>query len=113
MTKEKLHTVIRLPSYHCQYNAIELIWAQVKGHATRHNTTPSFTANKIFNLLNNACEHVTSNDWKKVVDKTRRIITEDWQRDVRFDYLCDQELIINLEDCFSDSVSDDDDCDLR
>jgi len=25
------HDVIRLPSYHCQYNPIELIWAQVKG----------------------------------------------------------------------------------
>lgn len=28
---EKGHTVIRLPPYHCQYNPIELIWAQVKG----------------------------------------------------------------------------------
>lgn len=25
------HTIIRTPPYHCQYNAIELIWAQVKG----------------------------------------------------------------------------------
>lgn len=24
------HEVIRLPPYHCQYNPIELIWAQVK-----------------------------------------------------------------------------------
>lgn len=29
MPKEKGHTVIRLPPYHCQYNAID--WAQVKG----------------------------------------------------------------------------------
>ncbi|CAK1582081.1 unnamed protein product [Parnassius mnemosyne] len=89
-----------------------MIWVQVKGHVARHNTTPPFTANKMF-LLNNACEHVTPNDWKKVVNKTRRIFTEDWQRDVRFDYLCDQELIINLEDCSSDSDSDDDDCYLH
>ncbi|KAL0861408.1 hypothetical protein ABMA27_008952 [Loxostege sticticalis] len=25
------HQVLRLPPYHCQYNAIELIWAQIKG----------------------------------------------------------------------------------
>lgn len=31
MAQEQGHTVIRLPPYHCQYNAIELIWAQVKG----------------------------------------------------------------------------------
>lgn len=29
--KQRGHTVIRLPPYHCQYNAIELIWAQIKG----------------------------------------------------------------------------------
>lgn len=31
MAKSKGHTVIRLPPYHCQYNAIEMIWAQIKG----------------------------------------------------------------------------------
>lgn len=31
MAKEKGHQVLRLPPYHCQYNAIELIWAQIKG----------------------------------------------------------------------------------
>jgi transposase len=27
---ERGHEVIRLPPYHCRYNVIELIWAQVK-----------------------------------------------------------------------------------
>lgn len=31
MAKSKGHTVIRLPPYHCQYNATEMIWAQIKG----------------------------------------------------------------------------------
>lgn len=31
LAKSNGHTVIRLPPYHCQYNAIELIWAQIKG----------------------------------------------------------------------------------
>lgn len=31
LAHEHGHTIIRTPSYHCQYNAIELIWAQVKG----------------------------------------------------------------------------------
>ena len=29
---EKGHNVIHLPAYYCQYNPIELIWAQVKGY---------------------------------------------------------------------------------
>lgn len=30
IAKEKGHQVLRLPPYHCQYNAIELIWGQIK-----------------------------------------------------------------------------------
>jgi len=33
------HEVIRLPTYHCQYNPIELIWAQVKGEVAKKNNT--------------------------------------------------------------------------
>ena len=32
---EKGHEVITLPPYHCQYNPIELIWAQVKGEVAK------------------------------------------------------------------------------
>ncbi|GBP00310.1 hypothetical protein EVAR_102320_1 [Eumeta japonica] len=41
MAKEKGHQVLRLPPYHCQYNAIELIWAQIKGKKGRQRTSPS------------------------------------------------------------------------
>lgn len=34
--------VARLPPYHCQYNSIELIWAQVKGEVAKNNTTFKF-----------------------------------------------------------------------
>lgn len=33
---------------------------------------------------------------------------EDWERDVRFDDICEQEFIINLQDCSSDSETDSD-----
>lgn len=101
------HKVIRLPPSHCQYNAIELIWAQVKDHVARENTTPPFTANKMLTLLNNACEHVTPNDWKNVVTKTKETIQEDWKRDCNFDTICDQEFIINLQECSSDDDNSD------
>lgn len=31
------HKVVRLPPYHCQYNPIELIWAQVKTYVAKKN----------------------------------------------------------------------------
>ncbi|XP_045447118.1 uncharacterized protein LOC123668257 [Melitaea cinxia] len=106
IAQEKGHNVIRLPPYHCQYNPIELIWAQVKGYAARSNTTPPFTANKMLQLLNTAVENVSAEDWKQVVTKCRKLMEEDWERDVRFDNICDQEFIINLKDCSSDFESD-------
>ena len=36
MAREYGHEVLRLPPYHCQYNAIELIWAQIKGNLFNH-----------------------------------------------------------------------------
>ncbi|CAB3249991.1 unnamed protein product [Arctia plantaginis] len=36
---ESGHEVIRLPPYHCQYNPIELVWAQAKNEVASKNTT--------------------------------------------------------------------------
>lgn len=106
MAAEYGHIVLRIPPYHCQYNAIELIWAQVKGHAARSNTSPPFTANKMLELLKNACNHVTAVNWASVVERTKRVIMSDWDRDIAFDNICTQELIINItEDTSSDESS--------
>ena len=37
IAKEYRYRVIRLPPYHCHFNTIELIWAQIKGHVARIN----------------------------------------------------------------------------
>lgn len=92
------HKVIRTPPYHCQYNAIELIWAQVKGYAARHNTQPPFSTKKMMTLLNEACAKITKEDWAKVVEKTRKIIKEDYDRDVHIDNIFENEIIINTGD---------------
>ncbi|XP_045493402.1 uncharacterized protein LOC123692673 [Colias croceus] len=96
-----------IPPYHCQYNAIELIWAQVKGHAARSNTSPPFTANKMLALLKDACTHVTAENWARVVERTKRIILSDWDRDIAFDNICTQDLILHItEDSSSDESSE-------
>ncbi|KAF0716062.1 DDE 3 domain-containing protein, partial [Aphis craccivora] len=37
------HEVVILPPYHCQYNPIELSWAQVKGEVAKKNSTFKMT----------------------------------------------------------------------
>lgn len=86
-----------------------LIYFFILGYAARHNTTPPFTANKMLQLLTTACENITPDDWKKVINKTKKIIADDWERDLKFDSICDREFIINLQKFSSESDSDDSD----
>ena len=37
------HKIVQLPPYHCQYNAIEVIWAQLKGYVSKRNTFQNAT----------------------------------------------------------------------
>jgi transposase len=55
--------VIRLPSYHCQYNSMELIWVQVKREVTDRNKT--FKLADIERLMSDAIDRVTVEDWQK------------------------------------------------
>lgn len=59
-------------------------------------------------LLEKACSEVTPDNWKKVVEKTKKICFDDWDRDVRYDIILDQPFLINLGDssCSSDSESE-------
>ncbi|XP_025407310.1 uncharacterized protein LOC112681259, partial [Sipha flava] len=56
------HEVIRLPPYHCQYNPIELIWAQVKAEVAKKNN--SFKMADVEKLAHAAIDAVTQNDWE-------------------------------------------------
>jgi transposase len=54
IANEMGHLVIRLPPYHCQYNAIELIWANVKGEDAPLNNT--FRLSDVERLMNEAID---------------------------------------------------------
>lgn len=62
------HKIIRLPPYHCQFNAIELIWAQIKGKVA--GRTKDFTISEVCRLLREAVQEITPNDWQKAVRHT-------------------------------------------
>ena len=56
------HIVVRLPPYNCQYNPIELIWAQVKSYITKRN---NFKMADLKPLVKEAMRTVTPENWKK------------------------------------------------
>lgn len=50
------HEVVRLPPYHCQYNPIEMIWAQAKRQVASKNTT--FKMADVETLMHEAIDSV-------------------------------------------------------
>jgi len=50
-------TVLRLPLYHCELNAIELAWLVVKNHVKNNNT--SFKINDVRKLVIDGIRNVT------------------------------------------------------
>lgn len=97
------HEVIRLPPFHCQYNPMELIWAQIKGEVASKNTT--FKMEDVEKLIHEAMDAVTIDDWKKHVKHVEVIQETDYEKErLRDDIL---EPIIktispNINNCSSD-----------
>lgn len=87
------HEVVRLPPYHCQYNPIELIWAQVKGEVAKKNNT--FKIVDVLTLTSDAIDSVTVTDWKKCVQHAEKLQDEDWAKEIVRDDAIDP-VIINL-----------------
>ncbi|XP_025405026.1 uncharacterized protein LOC112679448 [Sipha flava] len=103
---ERGHEVIRLPPYHYQYNAIELIWAQVKNEVAKKNNT--FKMVDIERLTHEALDSVTIQDWEKCVRHAKSIQSQDYEREVHRDSILEPIILIILP---GDSDSSDDDTD--
>ena len=73
------HTCIRLPQYHAELNAIELIWAMIKRKVACQNLT--FKMKDVLDLTQDAISSITSSDWENccrhVEDVEQRFIKSD------------------------------------
>lgn len=84
---ENNKVVLRLPPYHCELNPIDMIWAMVKGHVKRNNTT--FKIGDVKRLLQEGLERVTAENWSNCV---RHVINEEqnfWEIDKIVDRMID------------------------
>ncbi|GBM61225.1 hypothetical protein AVEN_65357-1 [Araneus ventricosus] len=103
IASETGHKVLRLPPYHCELNPIELIWAQVKCYIAHQNQT--FKLPEVKNLLLEALDKVSGNDWKNAVAHVTKIEKEFWTMDGLIEDVWEQnELTIQLSD--SDSTQE-------
>lgn len=75
------HEVLRLSPYHCQFNPIELIWAQVKTDVKKKNSNNNQTLKRVEDITKNAINRITAEDWRKCIRHTRVVEDEYRRRD--------------------------------
>ncbi|XP_039282804.1 uncharacterized protein LOC111061493 isoform X6 [Nilaparvata lugens] len=101
IANEMGHEVVRLPPYHCLYNPIEWIWAQVKREVASRNTT--FKLADVEKLTNDVLDNVTKEDWAKCVEQAEDLQEADFQKQCSRDIIMEP-IVIDLAD--SSDVSD-------
>ena len=73
MLAEKNIEVLRLPTKHCEYNPIELVWAKVKRHVANNNTT-ALSPTALMELIRTAFGTVTPEFCKKLVEHCKEVM---------------------------------------
>ena len=103
--------IIRLPPYHCNYNPIELVWANLKKYVSARNTT--FKINDVQCLFMEAVNSFSTDAWRKCVEHVKKEIDSDWTNE-GLDDISVQELVISLAPGDSDDSDweSDEDSDL-
>ena len=99
--------MLRLPSYHCDLNAIELIWADKKNFGARENK--EMTLESVEKLLLKRREEITAEMCKKCVEHVEHVELSYWKTDRIIDLKMDQlEISLNTNEEESDIELDSD-----
>ena len=94
IAKDFGHCVIRLPPYHCEFNPIELIWAQVKDFVRKRNT--KFNIGHLLQVFQDGVNSITAERWRDACGKAEKTEKFYWERDQLTDRITNQ-FSINLE----------------
>lgn len=103
--------VLWLPVGHCEFNAIELIWARMKHYVSTHNNGKSL--NEIYHLSLEALSEIRPEIFKKCVEHVKTYENKMWKRDRLVEDMIEQSIqpiVIraNFSDDDTTDESDDD-----
>lgn len=103
LAEEAGHFVLRLPPYHCNFNAIELIWGISKTYYNRHIGRDGKSKEACLSMWAEALNTVTPEQWENSIRHVETDIKKWWDREIGFDQREVAPLIINVNQDSSDS----------
>ncbi|XP_050508988.1 uncharacterized protein LOC126886178 [Diabrotica virgifera virgifera] len=93
------HEVLRLPPYHCHYNAIELVWGIAKNFYDKHASKTTDDAS-VLSLWKESLEQIKAVQWQNCIRHTEDIIVKSFQTERVIDEV--RPLIIRIDNSDSD-----------
>lgn len=106
LVREHGHEVLRLPPYHCEFNAIELVWADVKSYYNKHVGGNGYGDAAVLNLWKEALNQCDKTKWINCVRHTNTLIQEWYKREQFLDNV--QPLVISVDQDEDDTESNSD-----
>ena len=88
IAKKYGHEVIRLPPYHCDLNAIELIWADEKNYVARENREMALKS--VEALFRERRSQITAEKCKKCIEHDKKVELSYWETDRIIDQKMDK-----------------------
>lgn len=101
LLREHGHEVLRIPPYHCDFNAIELIWAHAKGYYNTHIGRDGYGDTQVLNMWQESLNTCTPDIWQNCVDHTEKLIKEWYEREANM-----EDFILTVN-CGSEDESED------
>ncbi|PSN37128.1 hypothetical protein C0J52_12590 [Blattella germanica] len=95
MAAEKGHTVVRLPPYNHDLNAMDLVWKKVETAISERNTPMNESLEDLRKLVICACSSVSASDWNGFCNHMKELEIQYWNKDVILDEAID-EVILNI-----------------
>ncbi|XP_050307978.1 uncharacterized protein LOC126744565 [Anthonomus grandis grandis] len=111
------HKILRLPPYHCQFNAIEMVWSERKRKYDQYISNLKGSPSEVLTTWERVINEISIDHWQKNVFHTEKVIEKAWEAI----QVCDSYDILPLvittdeddddEDNISDFSSDSDNTD--
>lgn len=107
------HMIVRLPPYHCHFNAIEMVWSECKRWYDENIVKTNSAPEDVLRVWSEAINNVSPEHWKNYVNHTETVICAAWETEKYFDITDIQPIIITNSDGESSGEEFDTDVDTE